>query len=126
MNKEKVVIWGFPILLCVVIFLSLFTIKYGRPVTGFTIGIISGFALGFFTKLIYDDFYKLDSLKGFRKGDNNFIKSFDDIIKVPYYFLYIWFAPLFTYVGCSLKFLLIIGGLMLIIYLIIHFISKGL
>lgn len=126
MKKEIAVIWICPIVLFSIISLILFIIKFNRPVSGLTIGLIIGFVFGALTKLIYDDFYRIDLIKGFRKFDQSNIQSFEDIIKVPYYFFYIWLALIIYAIVHFLKYFLIIGGIGLIIYLLIRAIIKGL
>ena len=126
MRKETIVIWIFPIVTCSLIFIILFAIKYNRPVTGLTVGLISGFVLALLTKLIYDDIYKFDKLKGFKRFDDYPIKSFDELIKVPFYFFYILLTPLFIYIIRYIKYFVIFGIVVIIIYLIIYAIIKGL
>jgi hypothetical protein len=126
MRKEILVIWIFPLISCAVISVIISIAKFNRPVTGLTIGLTIGFILGLLTKLIYDDCYKFDKLKGFRRFDNSTVESFDDFIKVPYYFFYIWFTPLFMYFARYLKYLVIFWSIVIIIYLIVHSIMKGL
>lgn len=125
MEKEKAVVWVFPIITCLCIFFGYFTIKYGKPVTGLTIGFIAGFAIAIITYLMYD-FHKGDVTKGFTRGDCPPIKTFEDAIKVPYYFFYIWLSTIFIISGFFLYAMLIIGGIIFIIYLIIKMISSGL
>jgi hypothetical protein len=125
MRKETLVVWIFPILTSAISFLILFSVKVERPVTGLVVGLIVGTVIGFFTKLIYDDCHKLNKIKGFNKYGMDYIKSFGELLKIPYYFLCIWVTPLIMYFERYIKYFILFWGIILIIYLLVRSIFKG-
>jgi len=126
MDKDKAVVWYFPIILCTVSSTIFFTVKYGRPVSGLVSGFVVGFILALITYLLYNDFYCNDVVPGFTRGDCPSIDSFDELLKVPYYFFYMWLNPVFMLGGCLLQVLLVIGAIGVGIWFIVHLISSGL
>jgi hypothetical protein len=125
MNKSKAVIWYFPIILCTVIFFFFFSLKYNRPISGIVVGCIVGFVLACLSYFLYDDFYHNDVVAGFTRGDCPPIKSFEDAVKIPYYFFYMWFNAILTIGACLGQIILVLGAIVGGIVLIIYLISSG-
>jgi hypothetical protein len=126
MDKSKIVIWWFPIITTTLLFLIWFSESFGRPLSGLLLGLVLGSLIGLFTFFMYDGTCCNDVCKGFQRGDYKPIESFEDWLRVPYWFFLIWLHPIAIAGGCVLSIIAIIGGLALIIYLIYLIIANGL
>ncbi|HEM48826.1 MAG TPA: hypothetical protein ENO27_01315 [Caldithrix sp.] len=120
MSKIRFAIWGFPIISSIILFSTLFVLVFERPVFGLLVGFFLGCLIGLVTKLIADDFPVTFTSKYESKV------RIDDIFLIPHIFFKIWHEPIKRLFKFSIKYILITGAIIIIIYTIIKAIFDGL
>ncbi len=122
-KKTKIIHWYCPFLFSIAVCILYSTYLFNRPVTGFVVGIVTGWVVARFTQDInYNDFW---SLSATWKVENYFIDDKEPVSKATFFFFFIWFHYILSWVLIIFVFLLILGSIAGIIALITSLIQKG-
>jgi len=124
-NTFRAITIYFPILVSTVLSIIVCSYLFGKPLTGFLIGIGLGFLIGRLTAFVYD----IVELELYDSGIPRYYSGeFAPSTRVPFLFFYVWYRflkkllkGLFVIFIAILIFNLIVG----IALLIVHFIKQG-